>query len=68
MYIYLSVLRLPVLKDKFNTEVLDQREFTFKMFTDIGNLSFQKVEPIYIPNKIVCKGLFCPVPHTSPDY
>lgn len=68
MYMYLSVLRLSVLKDKFNTEVLDQREFTLKMFTDIGNLSFQKVEPIYTPNKSVCKGLFCPVLHTSPDY
>lgn len=59
--------RVPVGQDTFlNTDMLGQREITFKIFIDFGNLSFQKVESIYIPNNSVSKGLLLfSAPHQS---
>lgn len=50
----------------YRINLLGQREFTLKIFTDTDNLSSYKVEPIYIA--INSEGLFYPVLSTRPGY
>lgn len=55
---YFSILGLAFPQEKFlNIDLLDQREFTFKITTDTGKLSFQEDESIYIPTKCMQRNI-----------